>query len=415
MLLVFVLAYLVHLSTQIQYQQSPHPLSLKEIQEYIPSAHKYKLRAKGEIRIKDAKGKIVGKAYLTMPQSQDIRGFTGPADVLIVTNTQNIILGVKLRHSYDTPSHVIDVIENEDFQNQWNGLAITDLAVKNYKSVQEIHAVSGATDTSICQVKSLVKRAQGAMGITSSDNTTLNTHFDTHEILLLLLCAYATWLTFSKKKRKHYQRIIFQVLCLSYFIIYGHYLLSQASFFSWSRAGSFSQTGPGLIALLALALLLPSLGGKNIYCRDICPYGSMQKWIAKIHPSSHRHIPLIYAKSFQWIPFLIVCLMLACGVLVLPLDLSELEPFAAFSWSHLGVASTIIAIFGLLLSFFIPLAYCRFGCPTGILLRFLQGSACGRWLVRDSLATALLFICLIAYFYNSSITHFLAKLQGLIW
>jgi hypothetical protein len=58
-----------------------------------------------------------------------------------------------------------------------------------------------------------------------------------------------------------------------------------------------------------------------------------------------------------------------------------------------GWATISIAVVGLAASLFIPLAYCRFGCPTGALLGFVRLNAhSDRWSHRDSLAAVLLLV-----------------------
>jgi thiamine biosynthesis lipoprotein len=70
-------------------------------------------------------------------------------------------------------------------------------------------------------------------------------------------------------------------------------------------------------------------------------------------------------------------------------DLSNIEPFDAWSWRAAGWATITIAGVGLAASIFIPQAYCRFACPTGALLGFIRstGSA-DHWGRRDWVALA---------------------------
>ena len=56
----------------------------------------------------------------------------------------------------------------------------------------------------------------------------------------------------------------------------------------------------------------------------------------------------------------------------LPVSLVDLEPFDAWVIGLAGVAAATIAIVGLVASLFVPMAYCRYGCPTGALLQFLR-------------------------------------------
>ena len=53
-------------------------------------------------------------------------------------------------------------------------------------------------------------------------------------------------------------------------------------------------------------------------------------------------------------------------------DLAAIEPFDGFEFRVAGWATIVIFVVGLLVSLVSPMAYCRFGCPTGAVLNFLR-------------------------------------------
>ncbi len=60
-------------------------------------------------------------------------------------------------------------------------------------------------------------------------------------------------------------------------------------------------------------------------------------------------------------------------------------------WRVAGWATVAIAIVGLAVSLVVPMAYCRFGCPTGAVLNYLRLQGAGdRFTRRDLAALALL-------------------------
>ena len=65
-------------------------------------------------------------------------------------------------------------------------------------------------------------------------------------------------------------------------------------------------------------------------------------------------------------------------MLSLPVSLVDIEPFDAWVFRVAGWATITVAIVGLVASLFVPMAYCRYGCPTGALLKFLQVSLAQR-------------------------------------
>ena len=51
-------------------------------------------------------------------------------------------------------------------------------------------------------------------------------------------------------------------------------------------------------------------------------------------------------------------------------NVASLEPFDAYVWNIAGLASVSIAVVSLIVSAKVPMAYCKFGCPTGRLLEY---------------------------------------------
>jgi polyferredoxin len=55
-------------------------------------------------------------------------------------------------------------------------------------------------------------------------------------------------------------------------------------------------------------------------------------------------------------------------------DLNDIEPFDAYLFTIAGAAAILIALIGLVFSLFTPMAYCKYGCPTGALFKLLRSS-----------------------------------------
>ena len=76
--------------------------------------------------------------------------------------------------------------------------------------------------------------------------------------------------------------------------------------------------------------------------------------------------------------------------------MAPLEPFDAYVWQVAGAATITIAIVGLVVSAFIPMSYCRYGCPTGAMLKLFEfGRNDNRWSRRDYLTFAFLALALL--------------------
>jgi polyferredoxin len=91
---------------------------------------------------------------------------------------------------------------------------------------------------------------------------------------------------------------------------------------------------------------------------------------------------------------LLWCLLVA--MLNLPFSLVDIEPFDAWVFRVAAWSTIAIAVVGLSASLFVPMAYCRFGCPTGALLQHLRyNSRSHHWTRRDWFAVCCLCVALV--------------------
>jgi polyferredoxin len=101
----------------------------------------------------------------------------------------------------------------------------------------------------------------------------------------------------------------------------------------------------------------------------------------------------------RWRPWLVVlpwallALAILAAVMPLPISLVDLEPFDAYVPLVAGVPAIVLFVVGLVASVRYPMAYCRYGCPTGALLEHIRlNRGSGRITWRD----AVLLACLAA-------------------
>jgi polyferredoxin len=100
-------------------------------------------------------------------------------------------------------------------------------------------------------------------------------------------------------------------------------------------------------------------------------------------------LPKLLQRVLKLIPAALMVLVVAIGMLRLPISAVDLEAFDAWVWGIAGVATISIAVIGLVASLFVPMAYCRFGCPTGALLDYLRPGSAG-W--KDVLSVVLVVV-----------------------
>lgn len=338
--------------------------------------------------MKDGSGKIVGHALRTAPSQEYFHGYQGPTDVLIVLDdTATKVTRIRFRKSFDNEEYYERILDSPNFLKLYDSMSIDEiLAIDQSK----IEGVSGATHTSWAIAESVARR----LARFESDRAPAATSFPWRNISLILLTLGAVLFSFTKLRGNPIARILWQagvVMILG--LILGD-LLSQALLLGWARHGFPFSDSWGLVLLAAAALLIPWASGHQLYCHQLCPHGFLQRWLGKlpvkplkIHPKLHR--------ALTHLPSLLLVILVASVILGASWNLADWEGFDAWLWRSAGFATIAIAIAGLLASIFTPLAYCKYGCPTGALFKFLRkSSGATRFGVRDLVAGLL---CLAAF------------------
>ena len=86
---------------------------------------------------------------------------------------------------------------------------------------------------------------------------------------------------------------------------------------------------------------------------------------------------------------------------VKPFSLVDIEPFDAWVVRVAGGAAIGVAVAGIAASLLTPMAYCRWGCPTGAVLKFLQRSGrSDRLTGQDMAAAVLLLLAMLLWIQN---------------
>ena len=393
LILVAIVLRVHHRQLQAQGEQ---PLSVAEVHAWLPSATR--LRADSGSRagfhVLDAAGDKLGYAVCTAPTANRIIGYAGPADTLVVFDAHDQVIGTALRSSLDTPGHIEDVRRDDVFLASWNGQSWGEIARMNLQAAG-IEGVSGATRTSMCMAEGIVFRLAAADQ--ASTRLAAPIRFGRADLILFLALIGGLTLVFwhgPKKRNLRRGFQVFTVLCLGLFT--GD-LLAQSLFIGWITGAVPWRTAPGVVLLAAAALVIPWLSRRPMYCAHICPHGVAQEWIGRVRPRSWRlKLPRWLDWGLKRLPATLLIVIVLATALATPLDLARLEAFDAWLLGAAVLASTIIAIFGLLATAVIPMAYCRYGCPTGALFKFIRSHGkADRFGAADALAGCLLVVSIL--------------------
>lgn len=406
-----VVALIVWLIRDLAVRQKTHghsPIQVDEVKSLLPEAAG--LRPDSSERdglfVTDRAGREIGYVVRTQPQCRDIIGYCGVTDALVVLDPQWRILGIKVHASEDTKDHVHDVVTDRRFLKKWNGMTWDTAAGLDLKQAG-IEGVSGATMTSMAIARSVKARLQLARGELLEPPPL---RFGWRDWGMFAVLVAAALLAFGRAEWRRRWRLAFQVLLVGYVGFVSGDLLAQGLFAGWARSGVPWTTAPGLALLAAAALLVPWATRAPFYCHHVCPHGAAQELLWKVRmklslrgrsgkdgagggAGGCRALPLPagVTRGLEFLPWALLFFALVIALTAVPFELAGIEPFDAYLIRSAGWATLAVAVVGLVAAWWVPQAYCRFGCPTGALLTFVRArGATDRFSARD--AGALVFV-----------------------
>ena len=354
----------------------PEPITLDEVRALEPLAASLRAGKKNPnlIDVLDASGKTIAIATRTSPVSDAIVGYKGPTDTLMLLDAAGKTLrAIRVRRSYETKAYLGYVTDDAYFMRLFNGKTLEQLAGIDFEE-EKIEGVSGATITSWSIAESLKKRSEKMLTERSGRTAWLKQirwrWQDTGHALVILS---AFLMAFTALRGNQLARNLHHLFLVVYAGFVVGEMLSQALFVGWARHGAPWRSAPGLVLLAAVALLAPVFSRRQLYCHHICPHGALQQLLMR-RIKWQWSPPQWLSAILEKLPFALLLLVLFTGITSLTLDLNAIEPFDAWLIRVSGLSAIVIAIIGLLFSLVTPMAYCRYGCPTGALFKLLRFS-----------------------------------------
>lgn len=336
--------------------------ALTDVRALFPSASTYK-RTDTDV-IKVFNGQIqLGTIISSSPLADSIAGYASSVPVLIGVNMSNKIVGVRLLKNYESADFVAKIYRS-GFLESWTGKSVHDGAAL------KTDGVSGATVTS----QALISTIRFSLSRQSSKELDAEQGLTLAQLLRLaaaftLLAASIAQLIYPAKLKRF--RIPLQIATIA---VVGFWIgdsLSMQLLYSWLIYGVTLSQKLFLVAAVLAAIAIPLLTNKAFYCTYLCPYGAAQELAGKLSKRKIRITPRVMQYLMhlrEWL-FGVLLFLLLLGV---SLDITYVEPFSAFAYKSAGWPILTLAILFVVLSIFIPRAWCRFFCPTGQLLEFIR-------------------------------------------
>lgn len=371
----------------------PEPLRVDEARSFFPEADRLVPceNRPGMFVVEDARSNRLGYVTRTSPTGDNLVGFQGPTDTLIAMDAEDRVCGIAIRRTYETPEYVGWVKDEDSFMTRFNGMRLEELASLDLFEAQ-IEGVSGATMTSMTIAETLVMTARHFQQMKPAPSPP-RAVVSARDIGTGLVVLFAFVLAFSPLRRKKAVRMGFQVVLIVYLGFVNGDMVSQAILVGWTQNGIPWRFAGRLVLLTGAAFLVPLASRRQLYCHHLCPHGAAQQLLINVSPFRMRLSKWV-THALHALPAVLLVWVLLVAMLRWPYSLTAIEPFDAYLFRVAGWATIAVAIAGLAFSLMVPMAYCRFGCPTGALLSYLRRHGrSDRFTLRDWVALALLAIC----------------------
>ncbi len=378
----------------------PNPIQLNEITDYFPTASELIPSATHPslLDVYDATNTKLGMVGRSSPHADQIIGYQGPVDSLLVMESNGTLKAMTIRSSFENQPYADYPKDDAYFASLFTGRSIPQLADMNLTE-EEVEGVSGATMTSMAMAEGIVKTAASweleRTSVLNAEQSSINWKARDYGSLAVLL--FAGFVGFSKRGKTKFFRICLQVLLVGYLGLMNGDILSQALFAGWAQSGVPWERAPILALLSLAALLVPMATGKAFYCHQLCPHGAAQQWMRKFRKKPVR-LPKGLDGILKYVPIGLVVVVVFLAFTASAHTVAILEPFDAYVWEVAGGVTIAIALISLVASAFVPMAYCRYGCPTGTVLKLFEFKKGDEgWNTRDYLSFSLLVLALVLY------------------
>lgn len=354
------------------------------------------------VRVEDHGGASLGWCLRTTPAADHIIGYQGPTDALVGFGRDGRVIGVVVLRSFDNDPYVRYVREDDYFGQWFNGKTMSELGGLDLQSAG-MEGVSGATMTSQAVAQGIVAAATAAeqARATPAEPSAISRRpFAGRDLGTAAVVVAGFLIGITRLRGYAWLRIVYQLVLIGYLGFVNSDFVSQALLAGWAQHGIPYRTAAGLTLLTAAALLAPAISKHNLYCTHWCPHGAVQQLLKG--RLIRRHSPPRWLVPWlRSIPAVLLVGVILTVMLQWPFSLVSIEPFDAYVVRIAGGATLIVAVAGLLASLFIPMAYCRFGCPTGALLGYLRYHHRSEQLTRRDAAACLCLAAAILCFWGT--------------
>lgn len=362
-------------------QWFPAPLALADVKKWFPDADGISSnKNKGSYEVRKGKESI-GTVLRSSRMGVSARGFNGTSDVIVALDRDGKkVLGIGFLGSRDNEPYVSSVKDEVKYADGFAGKSLEKI-LREDTWVSPSLFTSGASYTNHAVVESV--REMLSRHIADEKQA----GFSWKSALALSWIALGLFFGISKAGGKKSIRYGFAVVSVAAGVGLG-WMVSQDQLLGWGANGFGAGAILPLVVLTAAALMVPAFTGKNVYCNRICPHGAAQTLAGGLVKKRFHLPPKLHALLVR-MPWMTLIAIWVLALIGSGLPFAYFEPFETWSSGFVAFVPAAIFTMGLVAAFFLPQAYCHYGCPTGAMLKFLTQSP-SAWTRKDTVATVLI-------------------------
>ena len=327
-----------------------------------------------EAELVNSSGQPAGNLIRTGPLVDSLPGYQGPSELLLQLGPDQKTVKLALRTTYDNQPYAGYLNEEPYFWKVFRDKTLSQISDIDLEE-ERVEGVSGATMTSMAVAETIIAAARQHVESQQQEQQLVQQkrfHWSRHDTGTMVVLIGGIAIGLTRLRGVRWLQKLWNIVLVAYFGLMTGNLISLAIVFGWAAQGIAWRLAPGLTAVIAVGFVLSAVSRRNIYCSHLCPHGAAQQLVRR--KGQTKKLPA-WISRLLWLPGLILLLAVTVTVFGINWNLAAWEPFNAYIWYVAGTSSLILAVGSLLISRFVPMAYCRYACATGRLLDYVRRSA----------------------------------------
>ncbi len=364
----------------------PDALKPADVAKQFPGADRISESGADGIHQVWKKDELLGTVLRSSRMGISARGYNGISDVIVcLAPDGGKILGIGFLGSRDNEPYVSDVRDEVKYADGFAGKSVAAVMAEDVRASPSLFT-SGASYTNHAVVESVREMLRRHIAEEEGRG------FPWKASLAFMWIGIGVFVGVHKVGNRSAVRLGYAAISVAAGLTLG-WMVSQDQLVGWGMNGFGIRGILPLLALTAAALVIPAFTGKNVYCNRICPHGAAQTLAGSL-VRKRFHLPPKLHAALTRLPWLTLLAIWALAFLASGIPFAYFEPFETWSSGFVAFIPAAILTVGLVAAFFLPQAYCHYGCPTGALLKFLTASPTA-WTRRDTVAAVLISAALL--------------------